>query len=101
MEQKRWYDNDPVVKLAVNLLEKSSNAVRDYASDFIIERSKNSGYILAVNNFEYFWQRWQDNNIKHFLAMEYLKLVDDETKREICTEVVKYIQSVNEESKEQ
>ena len=93
---KRWYDKDPVVQLAVNLLEKSNNAIRDHVSDFVIERSRNSGYILAVNNYEYFWQRWQDQNVKHFLAMEYLKLVDDETKREICTEIVKYIEGLKE-----
>lgn len=100
MNNQRWYDKDPVVKLAVNLLEQSNNAIRDYCSDFIIERSKNSGYILAVNNYEYFWQRWQDHNVKHFLAMEYLKLVDDETKREICTEIVKYIEGLKEGNKE-
>lgn len=90
---KRWYDNDPVVKLAVNLLEKADVATRDYAADYIIEHSKSSGYVLAVSSYEYYWQRWQDNNIKHFLAMEYLKIVDDETKREICAEIVKYIEN--------
>ena len=99
MENKRWYDKDPVVKLAVNLLEQSNNDVRDHACDFIIERSRNSGYILTVNNYEYYWQRWQDNNIKHFLAMEYLKLIDDETKNEIATEIVNYIQSIKNEEK--
>lgn len=94
MENKRWYDNDPVVRAAVTLLEKSENSVKDQAADFIIERSKNSGYILTVNNYEYFWQRWQDNNIKHFLAMEYLKIIDDETKREICTEIVQLIEAI-------
>lgn len=96
---KRWYDNDSVVKLAVNLLEEAEASVRDYAADHIIERSKNSGYVLAVSNYEYFWQRWQDNNIKHFLAMEYLKIVDDETRREICTEIVEYIQNLEKQEK--
>ena len=96
---KRWYDNDPVVKLAVNLLEESTKEIRDRASDYIIERSNNSGYVLAISNYEYFWQRWQDNNIKHFLAMEYLKLVDEETRTEICTEIVNFIQGTKEESK--
>lgn len=91
---KRWYDSDPVVKKAVDLLEESNNEIRDYASDLIIERSKNSGYILTVNNYQYYWQRWQDNNIKHFLAMEYLKLVDEETRNEIASEIVEYIEAL-------
>lgn len=95
MKQNRWYDKDPVVRAAVNMLEKASPQVKDRAADYIIEKSKNSGYVLVVNNYEYFWQRWQDNNVKHFLAMEYLKIVDDETKREICAEVVKFIEAVN------
>ncbi len=92
MEYKRWYDNNPIVKLAVNYLEESDNSLRDYCCDFIIEKSRNSGYVLVVNNYEYFWQRWQDQNVKYFLAMEYLKIIDDETQREICEEIVKYIE---------
>ncbi len=95
MANKRWYDKDPVVSLAVNYLEQSDNTVRDYCSDLIIERAKNSGYILVVNNFEYFWQRWQDQSVKHFLAMEYLKIVDEETRDEIAEEVIKYIEELN------
>ncbi len=95
---KRWYDNDPVVKLAVSSLEQSSNAVRDRASDYIIERSNNSGYVMTISNYEYFWQRWQDNNIKHFLAMEYLKLVDEETRHEICSDVVGLVKKLKEEA---
>ena len=94
MANKRWYDKNPVVSLAVKYLEEAEGSVRDYCSDFIIERAKNSGYVLAVNNFEYFWQRWQDKSVKHFLAMEYLKIVDDETRNEISEEVVKYIEEL-------
>lgn len=95
---KRWYDNDPVVKLAVNSLEQSSNFIRDRASDYIIQKSNNSGYVMTISNYEYFWQRWQDNNIKHFLAMEYLKLVDEETRREICSDVVGLVKKLKEEA---
>ncbi len=90
----RWYDKDPVVKQAVTYLEQADSALKDYCCDFIIERSRNSGYVITVNNFEYYWQRWQDHNVKHFLAMEYLRIVDDETKSEICSEIVKYIESL-------
>ena len=95
---KRWYDNDPIVKKTVELLEQSDNAVRDRASDYIIEKSNNSGYVLTISNYEYFWQRWQDNNVKHFLAMEYLKLVDDETRGEICTDIVNFIEGLKQQA---
>lgn len=95
--EKRWYDNDPVVKLAVNLMEKSSDAIRDYVADYIIEEAKNSGVSVEVDKFDCFWRRWQDNNLKYFEAMEYLKIIDYESKKEISMEIINYIENFKEE----
>lgn len=95
--EKRWYDNDPVVKLAVNLMEKSSDAIRDYVADYIIEEAKNSGVSVEIDNFDCFWRRWQDNNLKYFEAMEYLKIIDYESKKEISMEIINYIENFKEE----
>lgn len=93
MDNKRWYDKDPVVKLAVELIEKSDDRVKDYVADYIIEEAKNLGLVLSENNFDCFWQRWQDFNMKYFEAMEYLKIIDYETKKEISLTIIKYIKN--------
>lgn len=94
---KRWYDRDPILKLAINLVEKSNERVKDYVADYIIEEAKNMGLSLNENNFDCFWQRWQDNNMKYFEAMEYLKIIDYETKKEISMEIIKYIENFKED----
>lgn len=93
MKNRRWYDKDPVLKLAVDLIEKSSDSVKDYVADYIIEEAKNLGLELSENNFDCFWQRWQDNNMKYFEAMEYLKIIDYETKKSISMEIIRYIRN--------
>ena len=52
MNNKRWYDKDPVLKLAVDLIEKSPDSVKDYVADYIIEEAKNLGLTLSENNFD-------------------------------------------------
>ena len=96
MKNRRWYDKDPVLKLAVDLIEKSSDSVKDYVADYIIEEAKNLGLTLSENNFDCFWLRWQDNNLKYFEAMEYLKIIDYETKKEISMEIIRYIRNFRE-----
>ena len=96
MKNRRWYDKDPVLKLAVDLIEKSSDSVKDYVADYIIEEAKNLGLTLSENTFDCFWQRWQDNNLKYFEAMEYLKIIDYETKKEISMEIIRYIRNFRE-----
>ena len=89
--EKRWYDKDPIVKLAVNLMEQSDDIIRSHVADYIIEEAKSMGIVLSENNFDCFWQRWQDNNMKYFEAMEYLRIIDFETKKEISMEIIDYI----------
>ena len=89
--EKRWYDKDPIVKLAVSLMEQSDDIIRNHVADYIIEEAKSMGIVLSENNFDCFWQRWQDNNMKYFEAMEYLRIIDFETKKEISMEIIDYI----------
>ena len=65
-------------------------------ADYIIEEAKNLGLALSENNFDCFWKRWQDNNLKYFEAMEYLKIIDYETKKEISMEIIRYIRNFRE-----
>ncbi len=96
-DKRRWYDKDPVLKLAVNYFEKSDDPTRDRIANYIIEEARNMGLFVTIDNFNCFWQRWQDNNMKYFEAMEYLKIIDFETKKEMSMEIIKYVESLHTE----
>ena len=94
IKNKRWYDSEPVVKLAVDMLEKAPEQIQLKLADFIIEEAKNRGAIIKFNNkeeFNYVWKRWQDKDEKLFEAMEYLKIIDFDTKKHLSLEIIDFI----------
>lgn len=100
--KKRWYDFDPTISLAVNMLEKSGENVKIYCADLIIEQAKNSGAKLEIfdkNQFNYVWKRWQDNDEKMFEAMEYFKIIDFEAKQKVSMDIINYIRDIENKLK--
>lgn len=102
IKNKRWYDLDPTVSLAVKLLEESSKSVQLHCANYIIEEAKNRGASLEFENkesFNYLWKRWQDNDEKMFEAMEYFKIIDFDTKKQLSLEIIDYIRSCKDRLK--
>ena len=94
IKNKRWYDLDPTVSLAVKLFEHCDDNVKIYIANYIIEEAKNRGAKLDLENkdaFNYIWKRWQDKDEKMFEAMEYFKIIDFETKKQLSLEIIDYI----------
>ncbi len=89
---KRWYDADPVITNAINLIQNSDNEKKNTMADFIIKEAKNLGVELSLengqNNFDCFWYKRQDESAKYFMALEYLKAMEDEAKREISFKII-------------
>lgn len=97
IKNKRWYDLDPTVSLAVNLFEHATDNVKMYIANYIIEEAKNRGARLNLSrkeNFDYVWKRWQDSDEKMFEAMEYFKIIDFESKKQLSLEIIDYIRNV-------
>lgn len=92
MMNKRWYDADPVIKNAINIIQNSDDEKKNMMADFIIKEAKNLGVEpdrnIGENNFDCFWHRRQDENAKYFIALEYLKAMEDEAKREISFKII-------------
>ena len=102
MKNKRWYDLDPTIQLAVNLLENTSKTLQLKLADYIIEEAKNRGARLNINNkenFNYVWKRWQDKDEKLFEAMEYFKIIDFETKKQLSLEIIEFIRNYKDKLK--
>ena len=93
---KRWYDIDPTVSLAVSLM-RNANVITQYkCADLIIEKSKANGIDLSENiltdAFNYVLRRWYDTNQKIAEAFEYLKLMPDNLQKEIAVEIINLLQ---------
>jgi len=94
--QKRWYDIDPTVSLAVSLM-RNANIISQYkCADLIISKSKENGIDLSENiitdAFNYVLRRWYDTDQKIAESFEYLKLLPAELQKETALEIIALLQ---------
>jgi hypothetical protein len=95
---KRWYDIDPTVSLAVSLM-RNANIIAQYkCADLIINKSKDFGLDLSENiitdAFNYVLRRWYDTDQKIAESFEYLKLMPDDLQKETALELINLLQEV-------
>lgn len=100
MNNKRWYDIDPTVSLAVSLM-RNANIISQYkCADLIVEKSKDNGIDLSENiitdAFNYVLRRWYDTNQKIAEAFEYLKLMPEELQKEVALDIINLLQEEEE-----
>ena len=93
---KRWYDIDPTVSLAVSLM-RNANIMSQYkCADYIVKKSKESGIDLSENiltdAFNYVLRRWYDTDQKIAESFEYLKSLPDELQKEVALEIIDLLQ---------
>lgn len=93
---KRWYDVDPTVSLAVSLM-RNSNIITQYkCADLIVEKSKMYGIDLSANiltdAFTYVLRRWYDTDQKIAEAFEYLKSLPNDVQKEVALEIINLLQ---------
>ena len=93
---KRWYDIDPTVSLAVSLMRNANIMTQYKCADLIVTKSKNNGIDLSENiltdAFNYVLRRWYDTDQKISEAFEYLKLMPDALQKETALEIINLLQ---------
>lgn len=92
---KRWYDIDATVSLAVSLLRNADVQTRCECALFIIEQAQNKGVKIKNNlfsAFDYALRRWYDEEEKLFEAMEYLRIAPYEVQKEIAVDIIDFLQ---------
>ena len=94
---KRWYDIDPTVSLAVSLM-RNANIISQYkCADLIVQKSKENGLDLSENiitdAFNYVLRRWYDTDQKIAESFEYLKLMPDNLQKETALELIALLQN--------
>ena len=93
---KRWYDVDPAVSLAVSLM-RNSNIITQYkCANLIVEKSKENGLDLSENiiadAFNYVLRRWYDTDQKIAEAFEYLKAMPETLQKEVAIDLISLLQ---------
>ena len=95
--QKRWYDIDPTVSLAISLMKSADEASQLHCAEYIISKSKNYGIKNKENvlndTFNYLMKRWYDKDKKIQEAFEYLKSAPLDVRREIALELIDALQA--------
>lgn len=93
---KRWYDIDPTVSLAVSLMRNANLLLQYDCADLIIKKSKDNGIDLSENiltdAFNYVLRRWYDTDQKVSEAFEYLKLMPFELQKETAIDIINLLQ---------
>lgn len=93
---KRWYDIDPTVSLAVSLMRNANLATQYKCADYIVKKSKENGVDLSENiltdAFNYVLRRWYDTDQKIAEAFEYLKLFPESLQKETSLELIELLQ---------
>ena len=93
---KRWYDIDPTVSLAVSLM-RNANIMSQYKCvDLIVRKSKENAIDLSENiitdAFNYVLRRWYDTDQKIAESFEYLKLMPETLQKETALELISLLQ---------
>ena len=93
---KRWYDVDPTVSLAVSLMRNANIMTQYKCADLIVQKSKDNGIDLADNiltdAFTYVLRRWYDTDQKIAESFEYLKSLPQEIQKEVALDLINLLQ---------
>lgn len=95
MDNKRWYDKEPTLSLAVSLVKNSKSEVQVKCAEFIKNKAQDMGVTLNTNllgAFNYVLHRWYDSTDEVKVAFDYLREADEETRKQIAVEVISFLQ---------
>ena len=95
MNNKRWYDKEPTLSLAISLIKNSNYTIQKECAEFIKNKAQDYGVVLKSNllgAFNYVLNRWYDSSEELSLAFEYLKAADDETRKQIAIEIIAFLE---------
>ena len=87
LHSKRWYDRDPILKEALDLLRLSTDEQKEQAKDFMLKLQEDVAADVIERIYEIVTQyqgkgnRWYDNDPVMIKAVEMLRQADPKTQR--------------------
>jgi hypothetical protein len=86
-EYRRWYDNDPILKEALELLKLQTDDTKSAAADFIISMQEQAAQEVIeriyqlTQDFSKKGNRWYDSDPVMLKAIEMLRMSSPKTQR--------------------
>jgi len=93
-ENQRWYDKDPILKEALELLRLSSPNEKEQAKDFILQLQEQvAGEVIEriyeiITQYQGKGNRWYDNDPVMIKAIELLRNADPKTQRKAALKLL-------------
>lgn len=93
-ENKRWYDRDPILKEALELLRLSSDDEKEAAKGFILKLQEDVAKDVIeriyeiVTKYEGKGNRWYDNDPVMIKAIEVLRNADPKVQRKAALKLL-------------
>ena len=93
-ENKRWYDKDPILKEALELLRLSSPNEKEHAKDFILQLQEQvAGEVIEriyeiITQYQGKGNRWYDNDPIMIKAIEILRQEKTKTQRKAALKLL-------------
>lgn len=95
---KRWYDIDPTMSLAVSLMHNASPENQSLCAKLIIKKARDFNISIPKNKleeaFNYFCKRWYDKDRELADAFQYLKIMPFELQKEVSLEIIEKLEQV-------
>jgi len=94
MSERRWYDKDPILKEALDLLQLSCDDTKNSAAGFILQLQEQvAGEVIEhvydiMNEFGEKGNRWYDKDPVVMKAIELLRLAPKKTQRKAALKLL-------------
>lgn len=94
MDNRRWYDKDPILKEALELLKLSAGDTKNSAAEFILQLQEQvAGEVIEhvyeiMQEYEGKGNRWYDKDPVIMKAMELLRVAPKKTQRKAALKLL-------------
>lgn len=104
MAQRRWYDKDPILKEALELLQLSQNEEKTSAAEFILQLQEQvAGDVIEhvyeiMKEYSQKGNRWYDKDPVVMKAIELLRVAPKKTQRKAALKLLLALEEKNFEN---
>ncbi len=101
MDERRWYDKDPILKEALDLLKLSTDDAKNSAAEFILQLQEQvAGEVIEhvyqiMNEYEGKGSRWYDKDPVVMKAIELLRVAPKKTQRKAALKLLLALEDQN------
>lgn len=94
MTERRWYDKDPILKEALELLQLSCDETKNSAAEFILQLQEQvAGEVIEhvyqiMSDYEGKGSRWYDKDPVVMKAIELLRVAPKKTQRKAALKLL-------------